>query len=134
MKPGFSQTGLDQAFGVGYDKVRRQGTISNDATKAALQEQGLLGTGTEVGAMQANAWNTEQKVADLSRDVFIANEAQKRDDFTSFTDSANKLFQSGLTFEQIREAINAARRNESQASLALLLQYFLGTGSMYNSA
>lgn len=134
LKPGYSQTSLDKQFGVGYDKIRRQGDLSGEALKQTLQEQGLVGTGTEVGATQANAWNTERNVADLEREIFTMNEAQKRNDIVTFTEQANKLFQAGLTFEQIREAINSARRSEGQAAMALLLQYLLGMGQMYNSA
>jgi hypothetical protein len=125
-KPGYSQGSLDSMFGVGYDRIRRAGTATNDATTAALQEQGMLGTGAGQGAIQANAWNTEQNVADLQREVFAAQEAQKRNDLTSFTESATRLFQAGLTAEQIKEAINSSRRGEGAQWTAMLLQYLLG--------
>jgi hypothetical protein len=36
---------------------------------------------------------------------------------------AGDIFGRGLTYEQLREAINAARRGEGNQSLALFLQY-----------
>jgi hypothetical protein len=126
MKPGYSDTALTNMFGLNYDKVRRAGTATGDATTAALADAGMLGTGAGTAALQANAQNTEKNVVDLKREVMTANEAQKRDDLKSFTESANTLFQAGLNFEQIREAINSGRRGESQTSLALLIQYLLG--------
>ena len=132
-KPGYGASTLATMFGQNYDKVRQSGLATNQATEAGLQSEGMLGTGAGQGAMQKNAWNTEANVDEVKRTIAIANEAQKRQDLTTFSDAAQKLAGFGLSAEQIREAINAGRRGEGQASLALLLQYMLGMANSWKS-
>jgi hypothetical protein len=134
MKPGYSEDALARMYGQNYDKTRQAGTATNQAMTEVLAQSGLLGTGTGAAMLGKNAWNTEQEVADLDRKVFELNEAQKREDLESFTTIANELFQSGMTYEQVKEAINAARRSESTEALSKLLEYLMSLLSSYNAA
>jgi hypothetical protein len=122
-KPGFGSSLLSQMFGQNYDAVRGAGKLSADQLMASLQGQGMLGTGSGNQALMNNAWNTERNVGDTTRQVQIANEEQKRKDLMDYTKMASDLTGQGVSFEQVREAINAARRGEGTTSMALMLQY-----------
>lgn len=155
-KPGFSDTMMTNILGSNLDKIRGAGTASRQNLLSDLQSEGMLGTGAGMGLINKGSWNTEGNVANTLRDLALANEAQKRSDLESFTGLAsglagqrlgaeqglqsinlqrgglaNQMFGSGMTFEQLKEAINAARRGEGSNSMALLMQYLLGLMSGY---
>lgn len=132
-KPGYGDSVINALFGQGNDKMRQAAEATRMTTEANLADEGLLGTGVGQAALNQVALDSSAKTADLKRDVLIANEAQKRQDLQTFTDIAQKMAATGMTFEQIREAINAGRRGEGQASLALMLQYMLGLANSWKS-
>ena len=130
---GYSQSALDQLFGRGFENVRAQGGASREAMNRALGASGQLGTGTALKEMGRTAWGTEKSVADTMRDVFLANELQKREDQDKYTAIAQSLFGTGAGFQQVLEAINAGRRGEGQNALALFLSYITSLMNSWKS-
>jgi hypothetical protein len=149
-KPGFSDTMLTNILGSNLDKIRGAGNASRQDLLSTLQSEGMLGTGAGMGLINKGSWNTEGNVSNTLRDLALANEAQKRSDLESYTSMAsglagqrlgaeqflpqmnlqrtgmaNTIFGSGMTFEQLKEAINAARRGEGNQSMAMLIQYLI---------
>lgn len=123
MKPGFGDSALTSMFGAGFDKVRGVGDATRSQLLGDLQTQGLAGTSTGSNLLRSLGWNTESNVGNLMREVFNANEAQKRTDLSNYTDIASRLTGQGAGFEQLKEAINASRRGESRDYLGLLMSY-----------
>jgi hypothetical protein len=123
-KPGFSDSLIRAMFGSNFDKIRGAERATRQQTMADLASEGMLGTGAARDILGNISWQTEKNVGDIQRDIFLANEAQKREDIQGFTDAASRLMSQGMSFEQVREAINAARRGEQMTALALMLQYF----------
>jgi len=132
MKPGYSDSVISAMFGQNFDKLRGADTATRQGAREGLASEGLLGTGAGADTMNRISWNTEQGVANTQRDLLAANEAVKRQDLTSFTDSAQKLLAQGMSMEQIREAINSSRRGEGSASQAMWLQYLMSLMNSYN--
>jgi hypothetical protein len=130
-KPGYGASALDNMFGQNFDKVRGAGEATRQQTRSDLASEGMLGTGSGASQLNQQAWNTEANVGETRRNIMLLNEAQKRDDMKSFTEIANGLLSQGLTYEQIRENINAVRRSEGLASLQMYLQYVLGMAGSY---
>ncbi|MCK7475669.1 MAG: hypothetical protein MZV49_24305 [Rhodopseudomonas palustris] len=114
-------------FGKNFSNIRGQETGAREALRENLASQGMLGTGTETEAMKDLAVGTEKNVGNAMQDVFLANEAQKRQDLSSFTQLAQSLFGSLGDYGTTEEALNAARRNESNNMLSMLLQYYLAS-------
>lgn len=126
--PGYSKAVLSAMFGTDFDKVRALETGTRNTMQGLLGREGLLGTGTAGRTMAQTAWNTENNIANLMRQLMIDQEAKKAQDIAA----ANTLFGSVTGYNQIGEAINAARRGEGQASLAMLMQYILNLMSGWN--
>ena len=122
-KPGYSQAAIEAIYGKGYENIRNLEQARRQQAIADLQREGMLGTGAGMAALRQIPWQTEQNVSDVIRDVFLGQEAQKRTDLASYTDIAQSLFGKGMNYQQILEAINAARRGEAQNALALWMQY-----------
>ena len=128
-EPGFSQDAIDAMFGQNFENIRGAERGTREQTQNELAAQGMLGTGTALEALQKGAWETEKNVGRAKEDVFLANEAQKRADIESWTGLADKLFGSLSEYKTIQETMNAARRNEANNMLAMMLQYYgLGSG------
>lgn len=129
--PGYSQEAIDAMFGRNFENVRTAEAGTRNTLLNTLGSQGMLGTGTALGALNKNAWNTEDTIANLGRDIMIANEDKKKEDLMNLSTAAQSLFGTGLNYEQLLEAINASRRGESSSALAMLLALFQ---SMMSSA
>lgn len=123
---GYSQELMDKMFGREFETTRAAEAGAREQALRDLSSQGMIGTGAEIGTLRDIGWGTEQKIADLARDLFIASEMQRKEDITGMTDLADQLLRSGLGYEQMLEAINAARRGERSSALELLLG-LLGT-------
>ena len=122
--PGYSQDAIDAMFGRNFENIRAGERGTRNTLTDLLSGQGMLGTGTALGAMNKNAWNTEGNIGNLSRDLLIANEDKKKEDLINLSGAAQSLFGSGLQYENLLEAINASRRGEGSAAIAMLLQYW----------
>jgi hypothetical protein len=130
--PGYSQEAIDAMFGQGFENVRGAGAATGNAITDTMAGQGMLGTGTAANMLNRNAWNTENDITNLGRDIMIANENKKKEDLINLSTAAQSLFGSGLGYEQLREAVNSSRRGESSSALAMLLalyQSMLGAAS-----
>lgn len=125
LAPGFSQEAQDKMFGRGFESVRGQEAGQRTALESGLSRQGMLGTGAGQGMLNDLAWQTEGNVANLARDLFIANEEKKKADLLDYTTGAQSVMSGGLGFEQLREAINSARRGEGAAALQNWLAWLL---------
>jgi len=125
--PGFSDQALSYAFGNDFEKIRAQEAAKRQQLLDTQSRMGTLGSGSSAGQLSDLAWGTEGDIATLMRDIFLQNEGQKRQD----VQLGAGLFGQGAGFEQMLEAINAARRGEgSQAlqQLLMLLQILKGGG------
>jgi hypothetical protein len=123
MPLGYSQEAQDKLFGANFENVRSQQAGTREAINRTLGSQGMLGTGTAANMMNENAWENENQISDLARQLFVANELQKKQDLQNYTGLANTLMGTGMGYEQLLEAINASRRGEGQTALALFLQW-----------
>ncbi len=122
-KPGISDAVTRSMFGAGYDKLRGAGAASRNQAINELQSAGMSGTGAGMGDLGNLAWNTERGISDVIRQIMFANEGQKREDLSNYTNMASGLTNQQMTAQQLLEGINSGRRGESQASLALFMQY-----------
>lgn len=122
-RPGFSDPMMSSMFGRDFDVLRRRGAGQAQSLEDMIASQGLLGTGTSRDLYQKQAWETERGIGDTMRDLSLANELQKRKDLQDYTSSAQSIFGQGVNFNTIIEQLNAARRGESQGSMAMMLQY-----------
>lgn len=122
-KPGFSAAEMEAMFGKGYENIRNLENLTRQRALYDLASQGMLGTGAGQKALRQIPWQSEQNIANLMRDLFLAQQEQKRRDLEAWTGLANELFGRGLNYNQILEAINAARRAEAQNALALWMTF-----------
>jgi hypothetical protein len=122
MPGGYSQNEINKMFGKGFEGIRGQQAATRNATEEALSREGMLGTGTATGAMTGIAREGESNVANLMRDIFLGNMGQKRQDLKDYTGLAGNIMGQGMQYENLVEAINAARRGEKNNALMLLLQ------------
>ncbi len=119
---GYSQEAMDYMYGRNFEKIRGQEEGAREAARRNLQSAGMLGGGEATKALGDISWNTEQGVSDIMRQLFVGNEEKKKQDLIDYTTLANSLFGTGMNYEQLLEAINAARRGEGNQSMMLLLQ------------
>lgn len=124
MPYGYSQEAKDYMFGQNFEKIRGQEAGQREGLTNVMSRMGLLGTGTELGTLGKLGWQTEQQISDLMRDLFVKEEEQKKADTVTFTTLAQRLAEGGAGFEQLREALNAARRGERNTALMMLLQLY----------
>ena len=123
--PGFSPEFMNTWFGKDYDRIRGTERIGREEGLRQLQTEGLIGTGASQDFASDLAWGTEKAVADLTREIFLANEQQKRSDLLDFTGAAGNIFGQGQQFVGGEEAINAGRRMESMQAIAQFMQYII---------
>jgi hypothetical protein len=132
-KPGFSDTMRALMFGQGVDKMRKgEGAIADSRT-SALGAAGLLGTGAGNAAMVQPQLEREQNVGNLLREVLLANEGQKRTDYNDWTGIADKLFGTGMQYNQTKEILNASRRGEGRDWTKMYLDYLKSMLSSYGA-
>ncbi|MCK7508937.1 MAG: hypothetical protein MZV70_36180 [Desulfobacterales bacterium] len=124
---GFGQEEIDAMFGKDFANIRSQEHGARDMLLQNLASQGMLGTGTETGAIADLAGQTEKNVGDVRTNIFLANEAQKRQDLQTFTQLASQLFGQSMDYNTTEEALNASRRNEANNMLSMLLQYYMAS-------
>lgn len=122
MPGGYTEAEKNKMFGKGFENIRAQQSATRESTQEALSRAGMLGTGTATGTMAGLASEGEGNITDLMRDIFIGDIGQKRQDLKDYTGLASGLFGQGMNYEQLMEAINAARRGEKNTALMLLLQ------------
>ena len=187
-RPGYSDAVMRAMFGRDFERVRERGGRRAEEEMALARREGLAGTGAMRGLTSDIAWQTEQDVTNLMRDLFLAQEAQKRQDRYGYTEAAQRItddlarlrfgeeemglaragearglagtvgqmlfgeeaarmgrlgygmeqkrmaqdiFGQGMGYNQMIEAINAARRGEQQNALSMLLSYLFGMGQMW---
>ena len=122
---GYSQEAQDKLFGVNFENVRGQQRGTRESMNNVLGSQGMLGTGTETKLNAQGAWSNEAAIADLARQLFTANELQKKQDLMNYTGMANTLTGTGMGFENLIEAINSSRRGEGSAALSQFLSWLM---------
>jgi hypothetical protein len=122
-EPGFSDEAISTMFGQNYDRARQTGDLAREQVMNQLQTEGLAGTGTSQDVGMDTAWQTEKAVNDVMEHVFLANEAQKRQDLNLYTNLANMILGTGSGFISGGEAINAGRRGEQRQSLQMLMEF-----------
>jgi hypothetical protein len=122
MPGGYSQNEINKMFGKGFEGIKGREASRRNQTEEYLSREGQLGTGTATGAMGAVAREGETGVADLMRDIFLGNMGQKRQDLKDYTSLAGGIMGQSMGYQQLLEAINAARRGEKNNALLLLLQ------------
>jgi len=122
-EPGFNQATMDQMFGKGFENIRNLGGPARQQQEAQLQSEGLLGTGASRALGRESAWEAERQVGDVIRDLFVMNEEKKKRDLLDYAGAGRDIIGAGQRLYGEGEAINAGRRNESLASIALWLQY-----------
>jgi len=125
LTPGFSQEAQDKMFGRGFENIRGQEAGQRTGMEQGLSRQGMLGTGAGQGMLNDLSWQTEGNVANLARDLFVMNEEKKKKDLLDYSTAAQSMFGSGMSYEQLLEAINASRRGEGSASLQALLAWLM---------
>jgi len=109
-------------FGKGFENVKgAEGGMQNDLT-GWLQQMGALGTGTELSQRGKISRGIQENISDIMRDLLIYGSERKKADLLDYTGAAGGLFDKGMNYNQIQEAINAARRGESDKALMLLMQ------------
>ena len=122
-EPGFNQATMDQMFGKGFENIRSLSGPARQQQEAQLQSEGLLGTGASRALGRESAWEAERQVGDVIRDLFVMNEEKKKRDLLDYAGAGRDIIGAGQRLYGEGEAINAGRRNESLASIALWLQY-----------
>jgi isopenicillin N synthase-like dioxygenase len=122
MPLGYSQEAQDKMFGLGFENVRAQEKPAREQLLNTLSRQGMSGTGTAAGQLSDLSWSAEKNITDLARQLFVGNEDKKKADLLDYTGAASNILGSGVSYENIQEAMNAARRGEGNTALMLLLQ------------
>jgi len=122
MPTGYSQDAMDKMFGLNFENVRAQEKPAREELLTGLSRQGMLGTGTAQKQLGNLAWNAEENITDLARQLFIGNEEKKKADLLDYTGAAGNILSGGMGYEQLLESINAARRGEGNTALLMLLQ------------
>ena len=129
MPTGYSQNEINKMFGAGFEGIKGREASKRNQEEEYLSREGMLGTGTASGKMRDIASEGEANVTDLMRQIFLANQGQKRQDLKDYTGLSQSLMGTGMGFESLMESINAARRGEKNSALLLwlqLLQLFKG--------
>jgi len=122
-KPGFSDEILNLMFGRDFEKIRGMERATRESVLSNLASHGLLGTGAGLEALNRTAWGTEGNIANIRRDLAIAQAQKELSDLLEQTEAARTLFGTGVGMQQALEAINAARRSEGRDALALLMSW-----------
>ena len=151
MKPGLSDVAQRAMFGQNFETLRDVGARQPEMMRDYMASEGLAGTGAAQDIYRDLAWQTESGIGNIMQDLFLADEAQKREDRYGYTQAAQSIlnelaglgaqqeglttdrinlgqniFGTGMTFQTLLEQINAGRRGEGQNALNLLLQYLMG--------
>lgn len=147
---GFSEAEKTARFGRDYDILRQGGRARGDEILNFLSSEGLRGTGAAQDVMTEQAWQTEGTISDLMRDLFLADESQKRQDMYGYTQATqnimrdlagletgreginldrqrlgSQLFGQGMSYEAIIEEMNRARRGEQSGAMAMFMQWMM---------
>ena len=126
--PGYTDAVMSAMFGPEFEKVRNLEHATRESTMGVLGRQGQLGTGAGNKAMIQTGWNTERGISDLMRNLFVANESQKRADYTQ----GQGILGTGMDYSRFLEAINAARRGEGSDALLAMLQLYMANLGTWN--
>jgi hypothetical protein len=125
LEPGYSQESIDRMFGRDFETVRGVGSRTIEDLLSLAGREGLVGTQATRDLGQQSAWQTERSIGQIIEDLFLAEEAQRREDLYGYTGAAQDIFRGAQTFEGLREQLNAGRRGEGQQALALMMQYLM---------
>jgi hypothetical protein len=129
---GYTPEAISGMFGKEFEKIRGTERATRESLLTALGREGMLGTGAAITKPAELAWQTQGQIGNIQRDLLIANEAQKRDDMVTYTQAVQSLLNQGVGMEQIKEGINAQRREETlRAQESALSQYLdkMGMGA-----
>jgi len=116
MPLGYSPQALASMFGPQFETIRGQERATGNQIQGGLSNLGMTNTGAGMEMMNQNAWNAQNNISNLMRDLFVKNEDVRRSDLLNNTQLAQSLFGSGLGAEQLTEAINAGRRGKQATS------------------
>jgi len=125
LTPGYTTEAKEAMFGKNFENVRDQETSQRKALEQSLSRSGMLGTGSGQGMLNDLSWQTEGNVTDVVRDLLIADEEKKKADLLDYTTAAQSVLSGGMNYQQLLEAINAARRGEGSSALQSLLAWLL---------
>jgi len=123
---GYTQQEIEALFGKGYENVRTQGKNVRESTTGTLARAGMLGTGTEVGMAQKNAWENENLVTNAIRDMVIAKGQKKSQDQALATQMAQTAVGA--------EAGRVEKGPQLTELVALLGMMGIGTGETTSSS
>jgi hypothetical protein len=115
-----------------FEKIKGTERPTIQSALDRISRQGLLGSPyaeREVAGIQRG---TREMLGGAERDIEI-EEAQRRfNELMQTTALSQSLLGTGMSAEQMTEALNAARRGEGTGALALLLQYLSTMGGQNN--
>ena len=123
MPLGFTPEMINKWFGRDFELIRGMEGPMREQAMTTLGREGMLGTGAVPERMGKIAWDVESGISDLSRNLFLESEMQKKKDILDYSGMAQSIFGTGMGYNQLIEAINASRRGERQAAMDALMQW-----------
>ncbi|MCD6194278.1 MAG: hypothetical protein J7L26_12575 [Candidatus Aminicenantes bacterium] len=108
----FAMKGIKRA-----ERGMRQQTIDD------LARMGLLGSFMESKELSKLRRGTQEALADLQSRIAIDELDRRFKELLGTTQLAQSLFTTGMTYEQLLEALNAARRAEGRDIMEIFLKY-----------
>lgn len=125
-RPGYSDAVMRQMFGRDFERIRETGRRRGEEEMALARREGLAGTGAMRGAASDIAWQTEQDVTNLMRDLFLAGEEQKREDIYGYTGAAQDITDRLAKLRFGEEETGLARAGEARGLTGLIGQMLFG--------
>ena len=118
----FAMKGIKRA-----ERGQRQQTIDE------LARMGLLGSFMESKELGRLRRGTQEALADLQSRVAIDELDRRFRELIGTTQLAQGLFSTGMSYEQLLEALNAARRAEGRDVMEMLLKYLVSQMGSQNA-
>jgi len=106
-----------------YEGIKRGERGTLQSTKDMLSRMGLLGTGFEAQKLGEVRRGTTETVANVQRQVAIDELNRRFNELMATSGMAQSLTGTGMTAEQLVEALNAARRGEGSGAMNTLMAY-----------
>ena len=106
-----------------YERIIRGQRGEKEAMRSTMARMGLLGSGFELGEEEKIAREAKENLASVARDLAIKQAEDKFNQLMQTTSMAQGLFGTGMSFEQIAEALSSARRGEGRSDLQTLLAF-----------
>jgi len=107
---GFDRGTQERMFGKDFEGIRDREATTRDALIRSLSRGGYGGTATERGSMRDLTLNTENMITDLQRDLYLANEEQKKKDYLDYSGVARSSLESARDFEGTQEQLDQLRQ------------------------